>query len=184
MRTKTLATATTIICGIAAILLGAWAFVAYKSYSYKNQIATISEGIKSKSSEDSYLISLKSTLREAKDEAEALDNRFISEEEIPAFITMLEDKAAAIGTRVDFGAITVKKSDDESVLGGMLELQITGSGSWGSVTEFIAAIDSLPYASTIEEVRVNNPAVMSEAPEPNAEWKFNISFRQYLGKKI
>lgn len=184
MKTKALIAAASIICGIAALILGAWAFVAYKSYSYKSQIAVISEGIRSRSSEDSYLISLRNTLREAKAEAEALEDRFISEEEIPAFITMLEEKAAGLGVKVDFGAIIVKRSEEEALLEGTLELQVSGSGTWGSVTEFIVALDSLPYASTIEQMRLYNPTAMSETAEQGTEWRFNVDLRQYLGEKI
>ena len=184
MKTKTLIAAASVICGIALLIFGAWAFIVYKSYSYKSQIAAISEEIKSRSSEDSYLISLRNTLRDAKAEAGTLEKRFISEEEIPAFITMLEDRAATLGAKVDFGAITVKKSEEGALLDGTLELQITGSGTWGSATEFIVSLDSLPYASTIEEMRVYNPTAMSETAEPGAEWRFNVNLLQYLGKKI
>jgi Tfp pilus assembly protein PilO len=184
MRTNTLIAATSTICGIALFLLGAWAFIAYKSFSYKSQIATISEEIRSKSSEDSYLISLRSTLREAKDEAETIERRFISEENVPAFITMLEEKAASFGVKVDFSGINVKKSEEEALLEGVLALQMTGSGTWSAVTAFIVSLDSLPYATTIEEIRVSNPTVASETAEPAADWKFNVSLKQYLGKKI
>jgi hypothetical protein len=181
MKTKSLILAASIICATAAMLFGAWVFIVYKSYSYKNQIATISEGIKTRSSEDSFLISLKSTLREAKNETQAIESRFILKEEVPSFITMLENKADTIGVKVDFGSINIEEGE---VLDGTLKLQITGSGDWSEVTDFIVMLDSLPYAATIEEIRIYNPSVMSESEEAVSDWKFVVSLRQYLGKKI
>jgi Tfp pilus assembly protein PilO len=181
MKSKTLIIAASVICGTAVVLLGAWVFITYKSYSYKSQIAAITQNIQSRSSEDSYLISLKTTLREAKDEAESIDKRFVPKEEVPSFITMLEDKAAKLGVKVDFGSINIEEGE---TLDGVLKLQISGSGTWSSVTEFIVTLDSLPYAATIEEMRIDNPSATSETAEVTSEWRFNINLKQQLGKKI
>ncbi len=181
MKRKTLTVAASIVCGTALILLGAWIFIIFKSYSYKGQIATISQELKTKSSENVYLTSLKTTLREAKSEAESIDKRFVSEEEVPSFITMLEDKASDLGVKVDFGSINLEEGE---ILDGKLKLQISGSGTWENVMNFIVLLDSLPYASTIEEMRLHNPSAMSETGDVTGEWKFNVNLTQGLGKKI
>jgi Tfp pilus assembly protein PilO len=181
MKRKTLTVAASVVCGTALVLLGAWIFIIYKSYSYKSQIATVSQELKTKSSENVYLTSLKTTLREAKSEAESIDKRFVSEEEIPSFITMLEDEASDLGVKVNFGSINLEEGE---ILDGKLKLQISGSGTWENVMGFIVTLDSLPYASTIEEMRVYNPSAMSETGEITSEWKFNVNLVQGLGKKI
>ncbi len=181
MKRKTLTIAASVVCGTALVLLGAWIFIVYKSYSYKSQIATISQELKTKSSENVYLTSLKTTLREAKNEAEAIDKRFVSEENVPAFITMLEDKATDLGVKVDFGSINLEEGQ---ILDGTLKLQISGSGTWENVMRFIVMLDSLPYASTIEEMRLHNPSDFSEKGNVTSEWNFNVNLKQGLGKKI
>ena len=181
MKSKTLMVAATIVCSTAVVLFGAWAFIAYKSFSFKRQIATISKELDTKSSQDSYLTSLKNTLRDSKVEMDSIDKRFVMKEGVPAFITMLENKAAELGVKVDFGSINIEEGE---ILDGTLKLQIAGSGTWTAVTNFIVALDSLPYASTIEEMRIYNPSAMSEKAEITSEWKFNVNLKQYLGKKI
>lgn len=181
MKSKTLLAAASIVCGTALVLFGAWTYTVYKSFSFRNQAATISMNLQSKSSQDFYLTSLKNTLRDSKTEADLIDKRFVSKEGVPAFITMLENKAAELGVKVDFGSINIEEGE---VLDGTLKLQISGSGTWNAVTDFIVALDSLPYASTIEEMRISNPTAMSETAQVTPEWKFNVNLKQYLGKKI
>jgi hypothetical protein len=153
--------------------LAAWIFVVEQSFSHKSEVTIIEREAKQKSEESSYLISIKSALREAKDDIDLIRARFIDKDAIPDYISLLEGKAAASDIQVDFGAIDV---DDKS-----LSIRMSGSGTWGDVVDFISVVDSMPYVSRIDGLNLNKSNGQSTTTA--AIWNFNLHLVQYLDIK-
>jgi hypothetical protein len=161
----------TIFIVISIALLGGWIFLAYKSRSYRNELSTIEAEARNKSSENSYLISVKSVLRDSKEDIDVINSRFLHKDSLPEYINLLEGKVAEAGIKADFGSINADQKT--------FSVRMTGSGSWEKVIDFIAVIDSLPYASKIDNIGIQMNGGSQDANAAQV-WNFTLSLTQYL----
>jgi Tfp pilus assembly protein PilO len=173
---------TVIILGILVVaLLGAWIFFGYKASSYKKEIALLATEAKNKSALDAYLSSVRNALRDSKSDLAIIKSQFITKDEIPEFINLLESKASKSGVRADFSSININTDETSREV---LKIKITGTGDWNNVTDFISTLDSLPYASHIGSINLNK---ISGAPQDKTialTWGFSMELSQYLETKI
>ncbi len=160
------------------VVLAAWIFLIYKSSQISGGIASIAEEARNRNSESTYASTVRNTLRNSKDALLRIENRFVTEEGVPEFINILEDKAAQVGVRADFGSINVEPTKGDSPY-PQLRVKMSGSGRWEKIVGFISTLDALPYISRIESV---NFIKMGSTDEKNAttSWSFNLELIQYI----
>lgn len=163
------------------VVLAAWIFLIYKSSHISGSIAFIAEEARNRSSESTYVSTVRNTLRDSKDALTAIENRFVAEESVPEFINVLEDKAAQVGVRTDLGSINVEPAKGDAPY-PQLRVKMSGNGRWEKVVGFISTLDALPYVSRIEHV---NFIKMGSSDEKNAttSWSFNLELIQYIKEK-
>ena len=161
-------------------LAAAWGFLVFWSYSFKGDIERAAEEERQKSSEGSYLASLRTLMREEKGDIDAIGSIFIHEEEIPAFVESLEKKASEAGVDAGLGSLSLGSGDEGSNI-VPLSIGIAGRGSWGNLMRFIASLDSLSTASKIDGVLLSK--IESSSPETKeVVWNARIDFTQYVEK--
>lgn len=158
-----------------SVLLSVWAFLIYKSVSTRSHIVTIEAEAREKSSESTYSNSVRNILRDSKENLEAIDARFVPEESVPEFITMLESQAETSKVRVNLSGIDVTPTSPHA----QLQVKVNGFGEWKNVVSFVTALDSMPYASRINNVNFTKQGVGNNA-EATTTWAFNLDFVQYL----
>jgi len=164
-----------ILLAIFAILaLAAWIFVLQQSYSHKSEVAVIEREAKEKSDESTYLLSIRSALRDAEGDIQVIRNRFIAKDAISDYIGLIEGKAESSGVNVEFGGI----DDNEETL----SIRMSGSGTWANIVDFVSAVDSMPYASRIDSLNISKP-VNSTSTTTAPIWNFNMHLVQYLDFK-
>ncbi|HEU5114156.1 MAG TPA: hypothetical protein VFT82_00140 [Candidatus Paceibacterota bacterium] len=171
MKLKTPYTAyMTVAALLALVFLGAWAYIAYQSYGLRSEIADLSAKEESAVANDSYLLSIKDTLRDSKDDLSAIDSRFIAKDGIPGFIDMLEAKASAANVKADLGSINLDESGDP-LMPRALSIHMGGSGAWKDCVAYISAVESLPYA-----IRVNDLQLSKSGGDPTKSGKVSDSW--------
>ena len=169
---------------LAAALLAGWAWIAYEGRSMKADIASIAGKTESAAADYAYLLSLKVTLRDSKDDLAAIDSRFIGKDGIPAFIDMLEARARAANVAANLGSISLDDSGDP-LLPRTLSMHMTGAGLWKDATAFISEVESLPYALQVGDIELSRAAVDQTkaagkaAPQGNV-WNFNADLTAYV----
>lgn len=168
MKTTSIFSIKLIIYGlVSAGLLAAWVFTAYQSRSFFNEVKVIETESKSKSSERSYLLTVKNILRDSSTELASINARFINGEQVPEFITALENEIGATGVKGDFQSITFE--------GKNLVANLIGTGSWNQVIDLIATLDKLPYAMSIRNLKLSK---MSGTEDDM--WKFGMEINEYI----
>ncbi len=162
-------------------LLGVWVFLIYKTSALSNEITLIAAEARNRNSQSTYASAIRNTLRDSKDDLATIDNRFVNEDNVPEFINVLEDKAAQIGVKTNFGSINVEPARGDSPY-PQLRVKMTGSGVWEKVVGFVSTLDALPYVARIENV---NFIKVGSNDEKNATttWSFNVELVQYIKEK-
>ncbi|MBI5134384.1 MAG: type 4a pilus biogenesis protein PilO [Candidatus Taylorbacteria bacterium] len=173
-------TAITILSILCLSLACGWAFLVYKAYSYKAEIAEASVAAKERLAESSYLASLRSLIKEEKEDIEEIEARFVPEEELPAFVEFLEESAVDAGIEATLGSLGLAAAAEGSSI-APLSISISAKGPWASIVRFVSALDALPYASKIESVSMTK--IESATPEKGVvAWNARIEFVQYVEK--
>ena len=165
-----------ISCGLStlvAILFVAWIYLAYESYQLSANIAALSATAKEKMARTSYLISAKSFLRESRNDIDLITSRFIDKEGVPSFIDRIENKAAVYGVKVSISSVNLENPAKDSTI-GKLRMNVTALGDWKNVVEFIAALDSLSYLSSVERVTFTKANTQA-----NPSWSAGATLIQY-----
>lgn len=176
---KTSRSAIILLGTISLALVCGWALLVYLSYSYKADIAEASAADRERVSESSYLASLRALMREEEADIQAIEERFIQEEDIPLFVESLEDKASQSGVEATLGSLNLGNAAEGSAI-APLSVSIAAKGPWQSLVRFVSALDYLPYASKIEGVSFSK--IESSAPEAQGAWNARIDFIQYVEK--
>ena len=152
---------------LAVVALGIWIFFAVRSNALRTEIVAIETEIASKTAESIYLGSIRSILKTSKADIGLIEKRFVKKDTVPKFIELLESKADRAGIKADFGTIDITSASK-------LRVQMTGKGSWTDVIGFISTLESLPYASKIENVTI------SKADPKLSGWGFGLELIAYL----
>lgn len=149
--------------------LSLWIFIMMKTSSLKAESLAVESDIITKTSEGSYFNSIRNVLKGSKQDLEIIDSRFITKDSVPQFIGLLETKSAQAGIKSDFSSIDIGAE-------GLLRIRITGTGTWSNIIEFIATLESLPYASKIESVSFSKPDVKESI------WSFGLDFTENISE--
>ena len=156
----------------------AWAYLAHKGNAYKSEIASITAEIKKESDKETSLLSIRLALREEKEDVDLINGQFIDKENIPAFITSLENLATTTGVKAVINSVNLPDSKDKIV---PLRIDISGSGLWENVVRFAATLDSYPKASRLENLSFAKGSRQDD-DKGAPLWNFNASFIQYIAQ--
>lgn len=162
-------------------IMGVWGFLIYKTGKTSSEISLIGTEARNKNSESSYISAVRNTMRDSKEELAKIDGRFVSEDSVPEFINVLEDRAAQTGIRADLGSINVEPARDD-VPYPLLRVKMAGSGRWEKIVGFISTLDALPYVTRIENVTFIK-ASDNGSKSATTTWSFNLDLVQYIKEK-
>jgi len=174
MRKKTFLFISGGLSALVVILFAVWVYLAYENYQLSADIAVLSATAKEKTARTSYLISAKSFLRESRNDIDLIASRFIEKENLPGFIDRIENKATAYGVKVSISSVNLEDSAKGSTI-GKLRMNVTALGNWKNVVEFIAALDSLSYLSSVERVTFTKANAQANQP-----WSAGATLIQYM----
>ncbi len=170
-----------VLAVVTLLLFSLWIFLIYKSYFYRGEVARISEEISSKQNQSSYLISIRKVLRGTEGGLETIEERFIKEDDIPAFIKFLEGRAEAFKIKADLNGIVLDPAVKNSIF-RILHIRINGSGSWIDVISFVHALDTMPYAAHIDRVSFSKLPEVAVDPKMSSKpsWSVVTDISQYI----
>lgn len=160
------------------VFLSAWFYLIYKSALIRGEIVFIASEARNKTSENTHVTSLRSVLRDSKANLATIDSRFVNKEDLPNFISILENQAADIGIKVDIGSITPEAANESTF--PTIRIKMVGSGTWEKTIKFVATLDSLHYLSRIENLTLNKVGSQDKEAVATTTWNFNLDFVQYL----
>lgn len=163
-----------ILTGILLLSLSVWVFLIIQSNSIKSENSNVEAKIITGGAHESYLNSIRTVLKRSKNELAIIHGQFIKKDNVSEFISLLEAEALANNLDTDFSSID---STPKDALRDTLKIRITSSGTWIHTMRFIKMLESLPYASKIEELTL----VKEADPEKKTfVWKTNINLVAYV----
>jgi hypothetical protein len=171
---KTYIVTLSILASLTLVTLGLWIFLIMKSSSLKAESLAVESDILARTSEGTYFNSIRNVLKGSKPHLETIDSRFIDKDSVPQFIDLLETKSSEAGIKSDFSSIDIGTQSGSE---GLLRIRIAGTGTWGNIISFIATLESLPYASKIENVSFAKPDIKDSI------WSFSLDFTENLSEK-
>lgn len=176
MKTRSTYTSISVLFAVIALTCAvAWIYIVRESYSMKIEIATTETNIENSTTRNEYLSSLKNVLENSKTDLALIDGKFISKDEIPGLIDLIDGKAQDLGVTLSVGSLNF----DETATTFPRELKIhaTGSGAWGSDIKFISYLESLPYASKINNLMLTAQKGVSK--DGSNSWNFSADIIVY-----
>lgn len=165
----------TVLISLASIgalgFAGLWAFLGYKSESYRAETILVAQEIADSSIQSQRNTSLRMALSRSRPSVDDMADDFIVEAQIPDFIGILEREAEAQSVSLDIGGISLGGSP-EDVAPRPLSLRLSGECSWGDCVSFISALDASHYALEVRE--------LSLMAGKGGLWRASIDVVQYV----
>jgi Tfp pilus assembly protein PilO len=154
-------------------LFGAWCFFVYRSSALRGEIAALQSASDEVSAKESKLISLKNVMRDSKDDIDLISSRFIAKDDIPKFIDMLETDAQGANVKADLSSINLEDGEPSAIRA--LKVHVSGSGSWKDSVGFIALIESLPYALSVDSLSLSKTGDSGKNKSDTWNWNADIT---------
>lgn len=170
MKTNTKTTTYILLAILVCVLVG----IIYFKFRLNKDIEYIIETKRNNffaSEEIRSIVGLKSKLEAAKKVSDAFDDLYIDRNNILSFIETIEKVAASHNVVLSIDTMTIDESHLAEVPAyGILNMSLTVSGNFQSITDFISALEKLPYFINITTVRLNRPE-----SEGDNSWIANMS---------
>ncbi|HEU0080816.1 MAG TPA: hypothetical protein VFQ72_02215 [Candidatus Paceibacterota bacterium] len=141
----------------AVALAAAWGFIAYRSSVLRDQIVGLEEKAAAALARGQRAQEARAALRETGAAIRSVDARFLSKDDIPGFISLVESQGAAAGVKADVGSIDLDEKGDLSEL-KTLRLRLTAKGAWKDCVAYAAALEDLPYAVQVDALALSKAA--------------------------
>lgn len=173
-----------IVSALLVALIGFLVFLVYQSYAYKDQIAVLISETAVAAHRRTSLSSLEAAVADAQPSAALIHSRFIEEEAVPDFISSLERLGVERSTPINIISVDLDKVDPKAVKKGekpglrALRMRLDGVGSWQQNMGFIAALETLPSAISVQGVSLAKSA--PPEGEPQKTWRFTLDIIQYV----
>lgn len=168
-----------ILCVVLNLLIwSAFAFFFLKIRTQANRISDLTSEVGVDMNRDKNLRAAKAALSENKAEISLLDSYFVKSDGVVDFINGLEALGNKNGVTINIASVSVESDPKaKATLYEMLRLKIEISGSWASVTNFIAILENIPYAVSISQVSLASiPSAANDGVKGNTVWRGAIDF--------
>ena len=139
-----------VLAALSLALLGAWGFLAYQGFALRDEAATAASAEAERTDRAAYLSTVKGALRQSEADLAAIDARFVDRDDVPGYIADVEALANRADVLVTMGSIDLEAPSDAPI--GTLRLSVVATGSWSQVIGFVAGLESMPYAASIESL--------------------------------
>jgi len=160
------------ILGVTTLVsLSLWVFLALTSNNLKTETVAIQSEITTKTADSSYYSSVRTALKNSKKNIASIDGTFITKDDVPRFIDLLESKASGVGIKADFGSIDITGATETS---SVLRVRITATGAWLNLVSFVNTLESLPYALRVENLS------FSKTDNKGSAWNMSLELTQYI----
>lgn len=115
-------------------------------------VSEVKKEIVVESSKVGSISDIKKKTKELEMISDRIEKVLISESNAVAFISLIEDLSANSGTQIQIVNVDFRDPEAQGRL-GILDLKFKITGSWENVTNFLSAIESLPYLVNINSLR-------------------------------
>ncbi len=153
---------------VALVALGGVGYWYYTITVMSARLASAEEELRIKKTQASGMPT--DAARLASDEA-MMAQFFVSEDNIPAFINVLEARVRAQGATISIASVAKNGSGPETALA----LAVTVTGTFEQVMQTVGAIEHLPYATKLTAVNV--------VYDPASKWRADIKLSVGLSSK-
>lgn len=85
-------------------------------------------------------------LQQIEGEQRVIEKFFLSEDDIPDFISLLEDEARSINVLSEVKSVQVQGEGDE-----VIAIELSVEGTWERINHYTSLLEHLPYRMDIEE---------------------------------
>ncbi len=117
-------------------------------------------------------------LSEIGSETAALDSFFVTPEDKVTAIEEAEGLGTSLGVPVKISNARIVGADEAGE--GIMLFDLSAEGSWATVTDLAALLDTFPYASKIDEMTLDKIAAASE--ETPSKWRLRTTMQLWLRK--
>jgi hypothetical protein len=121
--------------------------------------------------------SLAGFLEELKPDAQRLSSFFVAPDDAVATIERVEGLGDLAGAPVSIGGVRIEGEDPETREGSMIT-DVAAAGTWREIMRLLALIDTLPFASALENVSLTSGGVAGEDSE--RQWSLRGTLRVTL----
>lgn len=123
-------------------------------FNFKNDTAKLRQEIAAESSRRDELVAIRGSLQETVDKKERLASLFIASEQVPDFISSIEELGRGVGLTVNTKSVDVVSDQFyEAASKELLTISIHSKGSWKATMQFLALIESLPHKTSLQTFR-------------------------------
>ncbi|HEY9481081.1 MAG TPA: hypothetical protein VIR98_02500 [Candidatus Paceibacterota bacterium] len=165
----------TLLVVLAFGLLCAWIFILWQSASLRTKVEEASAQISEAAAKETYLITLKKALIDARESVGELDRRFVPEDGVPAFIDMFEARLSSSGSKAALGTVSLDDPAEGSHIRS-LRLRVSGTGTWNEAMALVSSLESMESLLSIRSLSL----VSSENDSGKKTWGVSADLSQYV----
>lgn len=156
-----------------------WLFLLVKSFSYKSEILNIRQDVAEAESRSTRLFSVRDIWRSTEGDLGSIEERFIREDEVPSFISMLEGQAETSSVKADLSGIIIDPANKNSPF-RFLRVRVNVSGSWSDLISFVHSLDTMAYASRVDKISLSKSADSADPNISGTVWNAVVDISQYI----
>lgn len=150
-----------IILGLATLaVFGVYVFMLLKTTEYAGEASTLARSLREKRAQSETLVSQKRIVSDTAPARKELERYFVASEGVVDFIERIEKIAKNIGVALIFNTVEVPKEERVVPSLDRLVLRFSATGSWEQVMRFFALVESLPYALSVADARVEKRSLL------------------------
>lgn len=174
MKTKTLNKIILSAIVLIAVLVFNFIFLLRTNTNY-DEIIENKKNIITESSQTNSLSDTKNKIQDLEMIRSRIDSVLINEENAVAFISLIENLANESGVQMEIQNIDFADPEEEGQL-GVLDMTFRIVGSWSNTTNFLGAVESLPYLVNVGSIRLSLLGQTQNGDGENLSNQWSIDF--------
>ena len=150
---------------------GAYVFVLWGTIRSIDEASALAQTLTKKRAQSETFLSLRHIVADTASARKEMDGYFIAKEGVVDFIEQIEKIGNNVGVTLMFTTVDVRKEENSAPSLNTLLLRFSATGSWERVVRFFTLVESLPYALSVTDARIEKQSPL--------EWRVVVTLSAY-----